>query len=252
MFQFIVALFFYLHAFARSRHQLGLEILALRQQVIVLKRKRPRPRLKRCDRLFWVALRSVWSQWSSALVIVKPVTVAGWHQAGFRLFWRWRSRASQTGRPKLNTEVRMTIQRMASENPTWGAPRIHGELLLLGFEVSERSVSRYLIRLLDCRRKRRETGRFSRDLPHTPKSTPCPALAVCTTATCGEKRPENSKILTASESPCRPKAVQTSSKNSPRQQFQSARASTPPAVIVLVCAPETGCRPSHAAGFRRI
>ena len=147
MCQFIVALFFHFHAFVRSHHQLGLEILALRQQVVVLERKRPRPRLRKWDRLFLVALRGLWSRWSTALVIVKPETVVGWHRAGSRPFWRWRSRARKIGRPRLNAEVRILIRRMARENPTWGAPRIHGELLLLGFEVSERSVSRYLIRL---------------------------------------------------------------------------------------------------------
>jgi transposase InsO family protein len=81
------------------------------------------------------------------LVIVKPETVVAWHRAGFRLFWRIRSRANNKGRPKTDAELRRLIKRMASENPTWGAPRIHGELLKLGFDISERAVSRYIRRL---------------------------------------------------------------------------------------------------------
>jgi hypothetical protein len=78
--------------FFMCRTDLALEILALRQQVAVLKRKRPRPKLSRMDRLFWTALRSVWSRWAEVLLIVKPETVVSWHRAGFRLYWRWRSR----------------------------------------------------------------------------------------------------------------------------------------------------------------
>jgi transposase InsO family protein len=124
----------------------SLEILALRQQVAVLKRKRPRPSLNRLDRFFWTTLRHIWPRWSDVLVIVKPETVVGWHRAGFRLYWRWRSRR-RGGRPKISEEIRAVIRRMAAENSDWGAPKIHGELLKLGFEVSERTVARYLQRL---------------------------------------------------------------------------------------------------------
>jgi putative transposase len=112
----------------------------------VLKRKRPRPSLNRLDRFFWTTLRHIWPRWSDVLVIVKPETVVGWHRLGFRLYWRWRSR-SRGGRPKLSEEVRTLIRRMASENSDWGAPKIHGELLKIGFEVSERTVARYLQRM---------------------------------------------------------------------------------------------------------
>jgi putative transposase len=131
-------------AFFVGRTHLALEILALRQQVAVLKRKRPRPKMKRIDRLFWTALRSLWSGWAEVLLIVKPETVVGWHRAGFRLYWRWRSRAPGGGRTRITLEIRELIQRMARENARWGAPRIHGELVKLGFLLSERSVSRYL------------------------------------------------------------------------------------------------------------
>jgi transposase InsO family protein len=91
-------------------------------------------------------LRRVWRRWSDVLVIVKPETVVGWHRAGFRLYWRWRSRPRR-GRPKITDEVRTLIRRMAEENAGWGAPRIHGELQKLGFVVSERTVARYLRRV---------------------------------------------------------------------------------------------------------
>jgi len=135
-----------IRAFFRSRVDTSLEVLALRQQVAVLKRKRPRPSLNRFDRIFWTTLRNLWPRWSDVLVIVKPETVVGWHRAGFRLYWRWRSRP-RCGRPKVSEEIRTLIRRMATENTDWGAPKIHGELLKLGFEVSERTVARYLQRL---------------------------------------------------------------------------------------------------------
>src|SRR5437762_1336757 len=89
----------------------------------------------------------MWNRWSEALIVVKPETVVAWHQAGHRLVWQWRSRPLRVGRPKVAKEVRDLIRRMRKENPTWGAPRIHGELLLLGFDVSEPTVSRYLQQL---------------------------------------------------------------------------------------------------------
>jgi hypothetical protein len=93
----------------------SLEILALRQQVAVLKRKRPRPSLNRLDRFFWTTLRHIWPRWSDVLVIVKPETVVGWHRAGFRLYWRSRSRG---GRPRVSEEVRTLTRRMAAEMRT--------------------------------------------------------------------------------------------------------------------------------------
>ena len=104
MFQFILALLAAARVFFRGRHDTALEILALRQPVIVLKRKRPRPRLNQMDRLFWTMLRQVWSRWGEVLVVVKPETVVGWHRAGFRLFWRRPSRAG--GRPETAAEIR--------------------------------------------------------------------------------------------------------------------------------------------------
>ena len=134
-------------AFIRSRNSMGLEILALRHQVSILKRKNVRPRLGRWDRVLWVFLRRVWSGWAAVVVIVKPETVVRWHRAGFRLYWRFLSRHREKGRPRISFELRQLIARMAKENPTWGSPRIHGELLKLGLEISERTVSRYLARV---------------------------------------------------------------------------------------------------------
>ena len=128
--------------FFRSRSDTAFEVLALRHQVAVLKRKRPRPKLNSLDRLFWTTLRQCWARWTDVLVIVKPDTVIGWHRTGFRLYWRWRSRPHGR-RPKITEEIRVLIRRLAQENGDWGAPKIHGELQKLGLVVSERSVARY-------------------------------------------------------------------------------------------------------------
>jgi putative transposase len=143
MTRILLAFLSWFGAFFGSRHDLGLELVALRQQVGVLKRKNPRPRLSLYDRLFWLGLRRGWSKWASVLVVVKPETVVGGHRAGFRGYGRFFSRR-RPGRPKITTELRHLIRSMAEENPTWGAPRIHGELLQWGFDISESTVSRYL------------------------------------------------------------------------------------------------------------
>src|SRR5215475_8581089 len=143
---FVLALIAAARVFFQNRTDIAVEVLALRQQVAVLKRKRPRPPLRPLDRLFWTALMATWSRWKDALVIVQPETVVGWHRAGFRLYWRWKSRA-RGGRPRITEEVRVLIRRLAQENTGWGAPKIHGELLKLGFVLSERTVARYLRRI---------------------------------------------------------------------------------------------------------
>jgi putative transposase len=151
---FILALIAAIRVFFQSRSAVALELLALRQQIVVLKRKRPRPPLNSFDRLFWISLHRLWPGWKNVLIIVKPDTVVAWHRSGFRWYWRWRSRRG-LGRPKISSEVRELIKRLAQENSGWGAPKIQGELLKLGFEVSERSVSRYLQRM----RHRGDPGR---------------------------------------------------------------------------------------------
>src|SRR5947209_14426395 len=131
----------------RTRRNLLLENLALRQQLTVLKRRHPRPRLTAFDKFFWVLVRGVWSRWKQALIVASPQTVVRWHRAGFRLYWSWLSRHRICfGRTRISRELRELIFRMVAENPTWGAPRIHGELLMLGFDVSERTVSRWVQR----------------------------------------------------------------------------------------------------------
>jgi putative transposase len=137
VFTFLVAMLVYVRAFLMVRRSLAMERAALRQQLAAYKRKPPRPKLNRCDRLFWIVVRRMWNNWSGALIRVKPDTVISWHDAGYRLFWRWRSRPRRLGRPKMAEEVRQLIRRMKRENPSWGAPHIDGELLQLGFDISE-------------------------------------------------------------------------------------------------------------------
>ena len=146
MLRFVLLLFAALRAALYSRTDLVFENLALRQQLAVLAHSGRRGRVTGADRLFWVALRRVWTRWSDVLVFVKPETVIQWHRAGFRKYWTWLARRQRTGPPSINAGLRELILRMAAENPTWGAPRIHGELRMLGIAVSERTVSRYLPR----------------------------------------------------------------------------------------------------------
>ena len=119
-----------------------IEILALRHQLDVLERQRKRARLGAADRLLWVVLSRLWTQWRSALVIVKPETVIAWHRKGFPFYWRWKSRAGKCGRPRVSLETLELIQQMSKANPLWGAPRIHGELLKLGIEISQATVAK--------------------------------------------------------------------------------------------------------------
>ncbi len=129
----------------KSQHVLALENLALRQQLAILRRRTKRLQLTKTDRAFWVALSRLWSGWQSTLVIVKPQTVISWHRRDFKLYWTWKSR-NKGGRPRVDVTIRCLIRQMANDNATWGAPRIHGELLKLGFDVSEPTVSRYMPR----------------------------------------------------------------------------------------------------------
>src|SRR5579864_6357981 len=121
-----------------SRKDLVLENLALRQQLLALNTKRPHRRLSGMQKLFWVLLQRFWSGWQKPLVLVTPRTVVEWHHAGFRLYWNWLSRTRQFGgRKPVSRKVQALIVRIAAENPTWGAPRIHGETLRL---ISENSI----------------------------------------------------------------------------------------------------------------
>jgi transposase InsO family protein len=128
----------------KTQAQLEAEIVLLRHQLNVLRRQAPsRPRLTAADRLLFVWLLRVFPSLRDAITIVQPDTVLRWHRAGFRLYWRWKSRA-RSSRPKIPVEVRSMIRRMSAENPLWGAPRIHGELLKLGIEVAQSTVAKYM------------------------------------------------------------------------------------------------------------
>jgi putative transposase len=127
-----------------GRRHLALENLALRQQLAVYKRRLPRPKLRSTDRLFWAGLARIWTGWRQALVIVAPDTVLRWQRRRFREYWARLSRRPTGGRPPLDAEIAALIRKMAAANPLWGAPRIHGELLKLGIEISERTVSRLM------------------------------------------------------------------------------------------------------------
>jgi hypothetical protein len=149
------AFFLFFRSLFVSRLSLAAEILVLRQQLLVLNRSLKRPKLRRRDRLFWVCLSRLWKDWRDALIIIKPDTVIKWHREGFRLYWRWKSK-TPIDRPPIDKEIRELIRRISRENPLWGAPRIQSELRLLGFNVTEKTVAKYLycfIALLHARRK---------------------------------------------------------------------------------------------------
>jgi len=138
-----------LHQFAsafRSRRSLWLENIALRHPLEVLRRNKKRPSLRDRDRRLWVILRKIWPDWRRSLCIVRPETVIRGHKRGFRAYWRRMSRSKRRGRPRLSREERDLIRKMAKDNPTWGAPRIHGEWLKLGIEIGPTTVAKYMAR----------------------------------------------------------------------------------------------------------
>src|SRR5438132_1942574 len=127
-----------------AHRQVALENLALRHQLAVYKNTVARPKVRRSDRLFWGALSRVWAGWRQALVIVSPNTVLRWQRRRFCEHWTKLSARPIAGRPPVNVEIEALVTPMAAANPLWGAPRIHGELLRLGIDVSERTVSRLM------------------------------------------------------------------------------------------------------------
>ena len=127
-----------------GQRQLAIENLVLRQQLAVYKRTAKRPKLRRRDRLFWVWLARVWTGWKEALVIVDPDTVLRWQRRRFRVYWTKISGRPTGGRPPVNAESKALVAKMAAANPLWGAPRIHGELVKLGIDLAERTVSRLM------------------------------------------------------------------------------------------------------------
>src|SRR5271165_5279309 len=130
----------------KSRRRLEAEILFLRHQLNIALRRRPaRLPLRGSDRALLVWMTRLWPSLLGMAQIVEPATILRWHRAGFRSYWRWKSR-KRAGRPRIDRELRDLIRRMSRENSLWGAPRIHGELLKLGFELAGSTVSKYMIR----------------------------------------------------------------------------------------------------------
>ena len=130
----------------RGHRAVALENLALRQQLAALTRTRKRPQLRTRDRLFWIVLAKSWRHWRRALVFVQPDTVVRWHREWLRRRWTARSRQKRPGRPTTEASIRKLVEKMEAANPLWGAPRIHGELMKLGVDISEGTVSRLLRR----------------------------------------------------------------------------------------------------------
>ena len=144
MVEFLIKLLLVARAKLKSRARLEAENIVLRQQVIILSRKaRSRVRLRNTDRLIFVWLYRLSPSILNAITLVKPETVIRWHRRGFRAYWHWKS-SRVGGRPKIDRDIRDLIRRMSKENPLWGAPRIHGELLMLGIEVAQSTVARYM------------------------------------------------------------------------------------------------------------
>ena len=135
----------FVRGLSAGRAALVAENLALRQQLIVFQRSVKRPKLRKRNRIFWVWLSRLWSGWQSALTLVQPETVVKWQRQGLKLYWRWTSR-KKPGRPSADRKIRDLIRRISRENPTWGAPRILSEMLLLGHCVAESTVAKYMVR----------------------------------------------------------------------------------------------------------
>ena len=129
----------------KSQRQLVLENLALRQQVVMLRQSVKKPRPSMADKLFWILFSRYVDGWRKVLHGLHPDTVVRWHRQSFRLYWRWKSRGRKPGRPAIDAALRKLIREMQAANIGWGAPRIHGELLKLGIEISQAAVSSYML-----------------------------------------------------------------------------------------------------------
>src|SRR5215470_18026071 len=145
----IALLYFFLNVLVspfKSKSRLEAENAALRHQMVMLRRMvHRRVRLTNSDRWFLIQLYRWFPSVLKVITVIRPETLVHWHRAGFRRYWRWKSR-SLGGRPRIDAELRALIRRMSAENPLWGAPRIHGELLKLGFEVAQSSVAKYMVK----------------------------------------------------------------------------------------------------------
>ena len=145
MFALLHSLATFVIDFFKPPRRLEAENLFLRYQLSIAVRRAPsRLRLRGSDRALLVLMTRFWPSLLGAAQVVQPETILRWHRAGFTAFWRWKSR-KRTGRPKIDRDLRDLIRRMSRENPKWGASRIHGELLMLGFEVAQSTVSKYMV-----------------------------------------------------------------------------------------------------------
>ncbi len=173
----VTALLGLLRAATRDRQRLALENAALRHQVAVLKRSVKRPRLEDSDRLFWIVMRRALRDWKDALFIVKPDTVVRWHRQGFKHYWKRKSKPRTQGRPSIGWKLVHLIRRLSTENVTWGAPRIHDELAMLGHEVAESTIDKYRVRHRDPGKGQRWST-FIRN--HMPVTVACDFFVVPT------------------------------------------------------------------------
>jgi hypothetical protein len=137
-----ILIWFLIRGLVTNRATLVFENLALRQQLAVLRRSVRRPRLHRRDRLFWTFLAR-WPGWQATLVMYSPATVVRWHRQGFRLYWRWMSRG-KPGRPAIAAHIRRLIRQIAHQDTLWGAPRVASELRLLGHNLADSTVAKYM------------------------------------------------------------------------------------------------------------
>ncbi len=135
-----------INSLVADRSRLALENVALRQQIVVLKRSVKRAKIEDSDRVFWILMRRLLDTWRDTLMIVEPETVIAWHRKGWRYYWDRKSKQGKSGRPPIDSEIIELIRRMSRENVTWGAPRICSELALLGHEVAESTVAKYMVR----------------------------------------------------------------------------------------------------------
>jgi putative transposase len=141
----VVLLFEIIKLSFKTRRSLILENLLLRQQIIILKRKAKKPKLKNIDRIIPVWISKLWNNWKSALIIVKPETLIGWHKEGFKFFWLWKSRTA--GRQSINWELIKLIRKLQKENITWTHQRIQGELVKLGYNICDNTVKKYMLKI---------------------------------------------------------------------------------------------------------
>lgn len=142
----IICTFFILFLIFKVNYRLTIENLALRQQLAIMKQSIHRSKIRKRDRLFWVILSRLWRDWKNVLIVVQPETVIQWHRKGFKLYWTFKSKKRRSGRPSVDKRVHKLIKKMIKENPFWGAPILHDELIKLGIKISERTVSNMIKR----------------------------------------------------------------------------------------------------------